>query len=123
MIDINKKYRTKNGTKVRILATDAEVGEFCVVGVVGGSLMQWRKNGTNGANSLTLEEDITVTKQYRHVYYREHPGDTNLGGIYTDYASAKAGIDSYLIYVGTIVTEYHDGKVHSVSTINLKDES
>jgi len=40
MIDINKKYRTQNGSKVKLLSTEGE-GDFAVVGYV------YRHDGTH----------------------------------------------------------------------------
>ena len=49
MIDINKKYRTRDGRKVRIYATDG-IGQQCVQGAFlskegGWSMWLWSKNG------------------------------------------------------------------------------
>ena len=49
MIDINKKYRTRDGREVRIYATDG-IGQQCVQGAFlskegGWSMWLWSKNG------------------------------------------------------------------------------
>jgi|TARA_R110000851_G_scaffold177474_1_gene324290 hypothetical protein len=49
MIDINKKYRTKDGRKVRIYATDGAGGLLvhgAVKGSEGWSIMKWASYGS-----------------------------------------------------------------------------
>lgn len=56
MIDMSKKYQTRDGTVARILCTDAD-GERPVVGMIDGCIYRWRPDGTYG-NGCNLEADL-----------------------------------------------------------------
>jgi hypothetical protein len=55
MIDINKKYRTRNGHEVRIYATDGK-GIYPVHGAVkvegGWRFSTWKETGIEGVNNI-----------------------------------------------------------------------
>lgn len=91
MIDINKKYRTKSGHKVRILTTNLE-NDFPVVATYidnGGSeiVRQYTKNGKyynddidhqldlveyNPAEDLKVDDPILVKDHASPTWYRRH---------------------------------------------------
>ena len=61
MIDINKKYRTRDGREVRIYATDGE-GAFPIQGAVffgkGWRMRQWMKDGSSTINTGDSDTDL-----------------------------------------------------------------
>ena len=58
MIDINKKYRTRNGREVRLYATDGS-GEWTVHGAIQGKKGQWYPHIwlSNGAHLSYCDHD------------------------------------------------------------------
>ena len=61
MIDINKKYRTRDGREVRIYATDGE-GAFPIQGAIffgkGWRMRQWMKDGSAHINTGDSDSDL-----------------------------------------------------------------
>lgn len=46
MIDMNKKYRTRDGRAVRVLCVDREHSEYPVVALVNNSVVTYTKDGS-----------------------------------------------------------------------------
>ena len=67
MIDINKKYRTRDGREVRIYATDGR-GEFQIHGAIktdiGWSCSEWKLNGQSYANRSGPNDLIEVRPRH-----------------------------------------------------------
>ena len=66
MIDINKKYRTRNGREVRIYATDHTSSEFTVGGAVreenGWAVHSWTADGRYFIGPSLLNDDLVEVK-------------------------------------------------------------
>jgi len=83
-IDINKKYRTKNGFAVRIYATDG-AGTYSVHGAIlkngeWGST-RWNKYGVDIYGSHDGDNLVEVKRRIKRTYWYnvyENPTDTNL---------------------------------------------
>jgi hypothetical protein len=70
MIDINKKYRTRSGYNVRILATDLKAGEHCIVFACGDEyeyLQTCNASGNHISNSIEHPLDIIEVSPYDHI--------------------------------------------------------
>ena len=77
MIDINKKYRTRDGREVRIYATDG-CGEFQIHGAIktdiGWSCSEWKLNGQSYVNRSGPNDLIEVRPRIqRTVWLNVYP--------------------------------------------------
>jgi hypothetical protein len=74
MIDINKKYRTRDGRGVRIYATDG-AGIYCVQGAVensiGWEIKLWKSCGSvfRQSRSYTDLVEVVMLPEYWVVFY------------------------------------------------------
>ena len=84
MIDIKKKYRTRDGREVRIYATDG-AGDYCVQGAAkdskGWSIMKWTSYGgmSNQFQSPSDLLEVVMLPEYWVVFYDcdNHPRITS----------------------------------------------
>lgn len=58
MIDMSKKYRTRDGRAVRLLCTDIASDTHPVCGVVDCQVMQWDKEGRRRNNFWKSPDDL-----------------------------------------------------------------
>ena len=104
MIELNKKYRTRDGREVRIYAVDGG-GPFPVHGAykVGGDWYseQWPKNGSYGGHDHDLFEVLPEVTVRREVFY-----DTTDDTVFTTRNSAEY---HGMPHIGTIDIT-HNGK-------------
>lgn len=67
MIDINKKYKTRDGKEVRIYATD-HVGSFPICGAIryenGWEEDSWEEDGRNSYYSYDSPDDLVEVSKY-----------------------------------------------------------
>ena len=74
MIDINKKYRTRDGREVRIYATDG-AGDYCVQGAAkdskGWGFKLWKSCGLILRKSLSPADlvEVVMLPEYWVVFY------------------------------------------------------
>ena len=72
MIDINKKYRTRDGREVRIYATDG-CGEFQIHGAIktdiGWSCSEWKLNGQSYVNRSGPNDLIEVRPRHKRTVW------------------------------------------------------
>ena len=72
MIDINKKYRTRDDREVRIYATDG-AGTYCIHGAIKNNgeweYMRWTNNGTFGGNIPFGSDLIEVRPRHKRTVW------------------------------------------------------
>lgn len=76
MIDINKKYQTRDGRPVELLTTSAR-GAWPVIGYIGdsGDLSRWSPDGTSYHYSCTNALGLVEVKPKRVLWLNVYPDD------------------------------------------------
>jgi hypothetical protein len=91
MIDINKKYRTRDGREVRIYATDGQ-DEWPIHGATlksfGWSSECWTRDGSSLTNQPHADDLIEVRPRHKVSVWINTYGATVSGGLYSTRESA-----------------------------------
>ena len=96
MIDINKKYCTRDGRDVRLLCTDGPGESHPVIGIIDNDLVYfWKLNGMYANKELgmdLIEVPNTVTKTFYRRKWFLHHAQGYVGTEY-NYSASKEAFD------------------------------
>jgi len=123
MLDITKKYQTREGYPVRILAWDGP-GQYPIIGIVEvdvgnkeSRLETWTTDGYCYNGLPGSVDDLVPIIQVRVVYRNLYPSTNFMSPNFKTVDAAKASISGSHSYDGTIELTFHDNKLHEVKLV------